>query len=157
MEFALSAGTGFMAPDQDCQSSNRVGLLNLPRVLLADDHHELLKRVTSILSAEFDVVGSATNGHELVEQAHALQPDVVVVDISMPILNGIDAVRQLLASGSTAKFIFLTLHRDATFVQACFAAGAMAYVVKDRIPVDLVVAVQEVLAGRQYLSPPLSR
>jgi DNA-binding NarL/FixJ family response regulator len=134
-----------------------VGLLNRPSVLLADHHHELLKRVTSILSADLDVVGSARNGHELVEQAQALKPDVVVVDISMSILNGIDAVRQLLASGSTAKFIFLTHHRGATFVQACFAAGAMAYVVKDRIPVDLIAAAQEILAGRQFVSPPLSR
>jgi DNA-binding NarL/FixJ family response regulator len=126
-------------------------------VLLADDHHELLKRVTSVLSAEFDVVGSARNGHELIAQADALEPDVVIADISMPVLNGIDAVQQLLASGSTAKFIFLTLHEDATFVEACFAAGAMGYVVKKRILIDLVVAVQEVLAGRHFVSPPLSR
>ena len=138
-----------MVPHQD--------LLNRPRVLLADDHHELLKRVTSVLSAEFDVVGSARNGHELIAQADALEPDVVIVDISMPVLNGIDAVQQLLTSGSTAKFIFLTLHENATFVRACFAAGAMGYVVKKRILIDLVVAVQEVVAGRHFVSPPLSR
>ena len=157
MEFASSAGRAVVVSDQDRQSSNRMGLLTRPRVLLADDHHELLKRVTSVLAAEFDVVGSARNGHELVEQAHAFQPDVVIVDISMPVLNGIDAVQQLVAAGSTAKFIFLTLHQGTTFVKACFDAGAMAYVAKNRIPVDLVVAVQEVLAGRQFVSPPLSR
>lgn len=132
-------------------------IATLARVLLADDHHELLKRVTSILSAEFNVVGSAGNGRELIAQADALEPDVVIVDISMPILSGIDAVQQLLAAGSTAKFIFLTLHEDATFVRACFAAGAMGYVVKKRILIDLVVAVQEVLAGRHFVSPLLGR
>jgi DNA-binding NarL/FixJ family response regulator len=137
--------------------SNRVQPLNRPRVLLADDHHEFLERVRSILACDSDVVGSAMNGRELVAQVEALRPDVVVADISMPVLNGIDAVRQLLAIGSTAKFIFLTLHEDGAFVGACFAAGAMGYVLKKRISTDLVVAVQEVLSGRQFVSPPLSR
>ena len=145
-----------MVPGKDFQSGNRARQLNRARVLLADDHHELLNRVTSVLSADFDVVGSARNGHELISQADALVPDVIIVDVSMPLLNGIDAVQQLLTSGSTAKFIFLTLHEDATLVRACFAAGAMGYVVKKRILIDLVVAVQEVLAGRRFVSPPLN-
>jgi DNA-binding NarL/FixJ family response regulator len=132
-------------------------LLNRPRVLLADDHHELLKRVTSVLSAEFDVIGWAANGRELIAQADSLEPEVVIADISMPVLNGIDAVQLLLASGSTAKFIFLTLHKDTAFVRACFAAGAMGYVLKTRIQSDLVAAVEEVLAGQHFVSPPLSR
>ena len=116
----------------------------------------MLKRVTSILSAEFDVIGSVRNGHQLIEQADALEPDVVIVDISMPVLNGIDAVQQLFASGSTAKFIFLTLREDRTFVGACFVAGAMAFVGKKRIATDLVRAVHEVLDGRQFVSPLLN-
>lgn len=131
--------------------------LSRARVLLADDHHALLQRVTSILAAEFDVVGSASNGRELIAQAEAVQPDVAIVDVSMPILNGIDAVRQLIASGSTARFIFLTQHEEAALVSACFAAGAMAYVLKGRIATDLIIAVQEVLVGRQFVSPPLDR
>lgn len=136
---------------------NKVRPLNRTRVLLADDHHELLQRVTSILATEFDVVGSAGNGRELLAQAEALEPDIVIVDVSMPVLNGIDAVRHLVEHGSGARFIFLTLHEDPVFVDACFAAGAMAYVVKKRIPMDLIIAVQEVLLGRQFVSPPLSR
>lgn len=135
------------------QKVNRVQPLNRVRVLLADDHDELLERVKSILTADFDVIGSAMNGHELIALVDGLRPDVVVTDISMPGLNGIDAVRQLLASGSTAKFIFLTLHEDGAFVGACFAAGAMGYVLKRRTSTDLVIAIQEVLVGRRFVSP----
>jgi DNA-binding NarL/FixJ family response regulator len=137
--------------------SKKVHPLNRPRVLLADDHHELLERVKSILANDFDVIGSVVNGHELLAQVEALRPDVVVTDISMPVLNGIDAVRQSLANGSTARFIFLTLHEDSAFVGACFAAGAMGYVLKRQISTDLVIAVQEVLMGQQFVSPSLSR
>jgi DNA-binding NarL/FixJ family response regulator len=125
------------------------------RVLLADDNQEFLIWITSVLDADFDVVGHARNGYELLAKAGALQPDVVIVDISMPVMNGIDAVRKLVESASTAKFIFLTLHEEPDFVSACFAAGAMAYVVKARIRVDLVNAIREVLMGRQFVSPHL--
>jgi DNA-binding NarL/FixJ family response regulator len=125
------------------------------RVLLADDNQEFLIWITSVLDADFDVVGYARNGYELLAKAEALQPDVVIVDISMPVMNGIDAVRKLVESASTAKFIFLTLHEEPAFVSACFAAGAMAYVVKARIRVDLVNAIREVLMGRQFVSPHL--
>lgn len=131
--------------------------LSRVRVVLADDHHELLNRVTSILAAEFDVVGAARNGRELLALTEALQPDVVIVDISMPVLNGIDAVRHLAEHGSGARFIFLTLHEDPVFVEACFAAGAMAYVLKNRVLMDLLVAVREVLMGRRFISPGLNR
>lgn len=135
------------------QKVNRVRPLSRVRVLLADDHDELLERVKSILTADFDVIGSAMNGHELIALVEGLRPDVVVTDISMPGLNGIDAVRQLLANGSTTKFIFLTLHEDGAFVGACFAAGAMGYVLKRRTSTDLVIAIQEVLVGRRFVSP----
>jgi DNA-binding NarL/FixJ family response regulator len=150
---AASAVQGSSGRDHE----NKVQPLNRVRVLVADDHHELLKRVTSILATEFDVVGSARNGRELLAQAGALEPDIVIVDVSMPVLNGIDAVRQLVEHGSGAKFVFLTLHEDPAFVDTCFAAGAMAYVVKKRLPMDLIIAVQEVLLGRQFVSPPLNR
>jgi DNA-binding NarL/FixJ family response regulator len=152
----LSAGNAVqVVSDRDCEK--KVQPLNRVRVLLADDHHELLQRVTSILATKFEVVGSARNGRDLLAQAQALEPDIVIVDVSMPILNGIDAVRHLVERGSRAKFIFLTLHEDPVFVDACFAAGAMAYIVKNRIPMDLIIAVQEVLLGRQFVSPPLNR
>ena len=127
--------------------------LNRVRVLLADDHRELREKVASILALDFDVIGTVGNGSELISQAELLQPDVVIADISMPVLNGIDAVQQLRENGSTAKFIFLTLHDDAAFVRACFAAGAMGYVVKTRLSMDLTIAVRAVLVGRQFLSP----
>jgi CheY-like chemotaxis protein len=131
--------------------------LNRVRVLLADDHHVLLERVASILAVDFDVIGSVGNGSELIAQAELLQPDVVIADISMPILNGINAIQQLLEKGSTAKFIFLTLHENPAFVHACFAAGALGYVVKTRLSMDLTIAVRAVLRGRPFLSPPLKR
>jgi DNA-binding NarL/FixJ family response regulator len=138
------------------QKINGVQPLSRARVLLADDHHELLERVKSILAADYDVIGSAMDGHKLVALVEGLRPDVVVADISMPGLNGIGAVRQLLANGSTAKIIFLTLHEDGAFVGACFAVGAMGYVLKKRISTDLVIAIHEVLMGRQFVSPPLN-
>lgn len=131
--------------------------LSRMRVVLADDHHELRKRVTAILAAEFDVVGSARNGRELLSLAESLEPDIVIVDVSMPVLNGIEAVRQLAEQGSAARFIFLTLHEDPVFVDACFAAGAMAYVLKNRLPTDLLVAVREVVMGRRFISSGLNR
>ena len=149
------SGAESVVPVQN-QKINRVLPLSRVRVLLADDHHELLERVKSILTTDFDVIGSAINGHDLLALAEALRPDVVVADISMPGLNGIEAVRQLLENGSTAKFIFLTLHEDVAFVGACFAAGAMAYVLKRRTSMDLVIAIQEVLVGRRFVSPPLN-
>jgi DNA-binding NarL/FixJ family response regulator len=120
-------------------------------MLLADDHHELLERVKSILANNFDVIGSDVNGHDLLALAEALRPDLVVADISMPGLNGIEAVRQLLENGSAIKCIFLTLHEDGAFVGACFAAGAMGYVLKRRTSIDVVVAMQEVLVGRRFV------
>jgi DNA-binding NarL/FixJ family response regulator len=138
-----------------CDESDAAHATYRTRVLLAADHHELLIRVRSILEADFDVIGSVENGYELLAQAEALQPDVVIVDISMPLMNGIDAVRKLVESASTAKFIFLTIHEDPAFVSTCFAAGAMAYVVKARIPFDLIIAIREVLMGRQFASPHL--
>ena len=85
-----------------------------------------------------------------------LKPDVIVTDISMPILNGIEAANQLNDSGCTAKIIFLTVHSDPDFVRACLATGAFGYVVKSRITMDLLPAIQEALAGRIFVSPPLT-
>jgi DNA-binding NarL/FixJ family response regulator len=144
-----------VVPGQN-QKVSTVRFLSRARVLLADDNHELLERVKSILASDFDVIGSAINGHDLLALAGVLLPDVVVADISMPGLNGIEAVRQLLANGSTAKCVFLTLHEDGAFVGACFAAGAMGYVLKRRTSTDLVIAIQEVLKGRRFVSPPLN-
>lgn len=127
------------------------------RILLADDHRPFLKMVEGLLESTYEIVGSAPNGQSLVEAAKRLKPDLIVSDISMPILSGIDACKQLRESGCAAEIIFLTVHSDADFVQTCLAAGATGYVLKSRIMSDLLRAVQEVLAGRIFISPPLTR
>jgi DNA-binding NarL/FixJ family response regulator len=126
------------------------------RILLADDHRPFLNMVEGLLATTYEIVGSVSNGQSLVDAAKRLKPDLIVSDISMPILSGIDASKQLRESGGAAKIIFLTVHSDADFVQTCLAAGAAGYVLKSRIMSDLLHAVQEALAGRIFISPPLS-
>ncbi len=126
------------------------------RVLLADDHGDVLDTVARLLVPEFDVVGAVTDGIGLLSAAERLKPDVVIVDISMPILNGINAVRRLMESGSQAQVVFLTVHESSDYVRAALATGALGYVVKPRLGVDLNVAVKEVHAGRSYLSPSIA-
>ena len=125
-----------------------------PRILLADDHLALLEAEIALLSPHFDVVGTATDGAALVSKAHSLRPDVIVTDISMPVLSGIDAVHKLRESGSTAKFVFLTLHSRREFVEACMGAGALGYVQKRHMKRQLVPAIQAALAGQPYVSKP---
>jgi DNA-binding NarL/FixJ family response regulator len=123
------------------------------RVLLADDHPQLLDRVVAFLGPFFDVVGIAHNGEELVSAAMQLNPDVIVADITMPVLTGIEAAHQLREAGSGAKFVFLTIHSDIDFVQACQAEGALGYVVKSRMGSDLIPAITAALSGQSYISP----
>lgn len=135
---------------------DRIGELSKIRVLLADDHGDVLDTVARLLVPEFDVVGTVTNGKALLSAAERLKPDVVIVDISMPILNGIEAVRRLMESGSQAQVVFLTVHESSDYVRAALATGALGYVVKPRLGVDLSVAIKEVHAGRSYLSPSIA-
>jgi len=123
------------------------------RVLLADDHRNLLELIRVLLEPTFDVVGTVGDGESLIEAAGKLQPDVIVTDISMPKLNGIEAVNRLRESGSTSKVVFLTVHAGPDFVQAAFKAGALAYVSKIRISADFLVAIREALEGRIFVSP----
>jgi CheY-like chemotaxis protein len=111
--------------------------LEPPTILLADDHNLVLQRVRSLLR-NFQVVGTANNGRELVHQALQLQPDIIISDITMPILTGIEAAHELREAGSTSKFVFLTVHRQPAFVHACFAEGALGYVAKSHLVTDLV-------------------
>jgi DNA-binding NarL/FixJ family response regulator len=122
-------------------------------VLLADDHAVLLERVAELLAKDYDVVASVDDGKALVEATLRLGPDLVIADISMPELNGIEAVRQLKRAGSAAKVIFLTIHEDPDFVPECFDAGALAYVVKSRLASDLIPAIRMVLTNHTYISP----
>ena len=125
-------------------------------VLLADDHKDVLDTVARLLAPEFNVVGTVSDGKALLSAAKQLKPDVVVVDISMPILNGIDAVQRLIESGSPAQVVFLTVHEASEYVDAALATGALGYVVKPRLATDLSVAINAVHAGRSYLSPSIA-
>lgn len=122
------------------------------RILLADDHQAVLERVCELLGEEFDIVGTVNNGRDAVVAAFRLNPDVLVIDISMPILNGLQAAQQLHTAKQQTKIIFLTVHADPRFVQAALSAGATGYVTKSDVATDLVPAISEALAGRKYVS-----
>lgn len=123
------------------------------RVLMADDHQAMQERVRAVLEPEFEVVGAVGNGEALIRAAEELNPDVLVVDISMPVLNGIDAVRQILKAGCAAKVIFLTVHEDPDIVPLCLEAGAQGFVVKSRLVSDLIPAIQFALTNHRFVSP----
>ncbi|MGA8104279.1 MAG: response regulator transcription factor [Candidatus Acidiferrales bacterium] len=125
------------------------------RVLLADDYRPLLESVSGRLGPGFEIVGEAQNGQALVEAALKLKPDVIVTDISMPILNGIEAAKRLREAGSTSKIVFLTVISDPNFILTCMVTGALGYVVKGRLVTDLEPAIREGVAGRIFISPAL--
>ena len=125
------------------------------RVLLADDHAAVLTRVAELLEPEFDVVGTVTNGRDLITEAKKLAPDVVVLDISMPVLDGIEAAVQLRKDGSKAKVVFLTVQDRVEFVNACFAAGGLGYVVKSCMTKDLLPSIALALTDHRFISPSL--
>ncbi len=127
--------------------------LNRPRVLLADDHLMIREKVTRMLESEFDIIGAVTDGEALLDEAALLDPDIVVLDITMPGLNGIEAARRLRETGSHAKIVFLTVHEGPDFTREALATGAVGNVVKPRLASDLLVAIREVLEGRSFLSP----
>jgi DNA-binding NarL/FixJ family response regulator len=122
------------------------------RVLLADDHEEVLARVRAILGEDFEIVGAVNNGRDAVEEAGRLNPDVLVIDISMPVLNGLQAASQLRDVNRRTKIVILTVHEDPDFVAAALAAGASAYVTKEDVTTDLLPAIYEVLQGGTYVS-----
>jgi DNA-binding NarL/FixJ family response regulator len=130
--------------------------MSRPRVLLADDHTLVLEGLRRILVPEFDLVGTAEDGRALVESAAKLKPDVIVLDISMPLLNGIDAARQIMRATPGAKLIFLTMHADATYVSAAFGVGASGYLLKRSAASELSTAIHQVLEGGKYLTPVLA-
>jgi DNA-binding NarL/FixJ family response regulator len=128
--------------------------LDRPRVLLAEDHHDFLTVTTRLLEPEFEVIKTVGDGQAAVDEASRLAPDILVLDITMPVLNGITAARRLRAAGFTGKIVFLTVHGDADYVRAARAAGAQGHVVKSRLASDLLCALRDVLAGKSFFSPP---
>jgi len=132
--------------------SQRVGQMNRVRILLADDHPHFPELVESLLGVTFEVVGIVGDGRALVDAGLKLNPDVIVTDISMPVVNGIEAVEELRKAGCTSKVIFLTVHSDPDFVRACLATGALGYILKPRVALDLLAAIHEALAGHLFVS-----
>jgi len=123
------------------------------RVLLADDHKIILEGLRGLLEPEFEIVGNVEDGRALVEATQRLHPDVVVVDISMPLLNGIEAARQIKKLHEDIKIVFLTMHPDVTYAARAFEAGASGYVLKHSAPSELVAAIREAIRGRTYVTP----
>ena len=123
-----------------------------PRILLADDHKIVLEGLRALLEPEFELLGSVTNGRDLVAECERLQPDVIVADISMPLLNGIEATQQIRERRWPAKIVLLTMHPDATYATRAFEAGASGYVLKHAASDELVTAIHEALRGETYVS-----
>jgi DNA-binding NarL/FixJ family response regulator len=131
----------------------RENAMKRARVLLADDHRILAEGLRSLLEPEFELVEIVEDGRTLVTRAKELFPDVIVADITMPLLNGIEAVRQLKKAGVSAKVVFLTMHQDVTYAARAFELGASGFVLKHSAPSELVTAIREALAGRTYVTP----
>jgi DNA-binding NarL/FixJ family response regulator len=123
------------------------------RLLLADDHKIVLEGLSSILESEFEIVGAVEDGRALVAEAQRLRPEVVVADISMPGLNGIDAVRKIKKMDPHIKIVFLTMHSEASYAASGFDAGASGFVLKHSAPQELITAIREALQGRTYVTP----
>jgi DNA-binding NarL/FixJ family response regulator len=126
-------------------------------VLLADDDPELLVAVTKLLEQEFEVVACVHHGHALIEAAKLLNPDVIVSDISMPLLSGFHAVRRIKAERPDARVIFLTVHTEPAFVAEAQRMSALGYVFKQCIPSHLIPAIREVLQDRSFVCTSLQR
>src|SRR6516225_132852 len=127
--------------------------MSKPRILIADDHRILAEGLRGLLEPEFEVVGAVADGRELVAAAKEHRPDVIVADVTMPSLNGIEAAGQLRDGGVAAKVVFLTMHRDVAYARRALEAGAAGYVLKHSAAIELVTAVREALQGRTYVTP----
>jgi len=132
-------------------------ILIRPRVLLADDYPALLEATAALLKPEFDVVGTATDGATLVSESLRLLPDIIVTDITMPVLSGIDAAHQLQESALSTKIVFLTIHSEEHFMKACLAEGALGYVLKSHMRAHLIPSIQAALVGQTYICPFVAR
>lgn len=128
-----------------------------PRVLMADDHSLILAGLRKLVEAECDVVGAVEDGRALVEEAKKLRPDLILLDISMPLLNGLDAARQLRKLVPESKLIFLTMHASPTYATEAFQAGASGYLLKRSASSELGLAIKSVLQGQHYLTPSLTK
>jgi DNA-binding NarL/FixJ family response regulator len=127
------------------------------RVLVADNHQAMLDNIVRLLSRDFDVVATVQDGAAAVREAPRVNPDILVLDIAMPVLSGIEAAGRLMASGSTAKVVFVTMHHDREFVEGAAALGSVGFVVKNRLVSDLIPAIRSVLADQPFVSPSIRK
>jgi DNA-binding NarL/FixJ family response regulator len=127
--------------------------MSKPRILIADDHKIFAEGLRRLLEEDFDIAGVVADGRQLVEAAEKLSPEAIVVDISMPMLNGIDAVRQVKKVHPGIKVVFLTMHPDVAYAVRAFKEGAAGYVLKNSAPDELITAIREGLKGRTYVTP----
>jgi len=127
-----------------------------PRVLLADDHRIVAEGLKGLLTPEFELLGLVEDGRALVKEAKKLRPDVIVADITMPHLNGIDALEQLRKNGPRVKVVFLTMHREVAYARRALEAGASGFVLKHSAPEELVMAIHAALNGQKYITPTLA-
>jgi DNA-binding NarL/FixJ family response regulator len=127
--------------------------LHRPRVILADDHAIVREGLALLLASEVELVATVSNGNELLSAARRLLPDLVVADVTMPVLGGLDALRTLRSAGLDTRFVILTVHADASIAAEAIRAGASAYVVKEAAGEELLQAIRQAMAGRTYLSP----
>ena len=127
-----------------------------PRVLLADDHRLVAEGLKSLLSSEFELLDVVEDGRALITAAKELHPDVIVADITMPHLNGIDALAQLKKDNPSVKVVFLTMHQDVAYARRALEAGASGYVLKHSAPAELVAAIRAALNAKTYITPALA-
>jgi DNA-binding NarL/FixJ family response regulator len=127
------------------------------RILLADDHALMLDGFSNLLQSKYTVVGTAEDGKALVEAAIRLNPDLIILDITMPILNGIDAAREIRKRLPDVKLLFVTMHSSPTYLHAALEAGASGYAVKSSGRSEILAAVDSVLAGGRYITPSLEK
>jgi DNA-binding NarL/FixJ family response regulator len=128
-----------------------------PRVLMADDHSLILAGLRKLVEVECEVVGTVEDGRSLVEAAQRLRPDLILLDISMPLLNGLEAARQLRILVPESKLIFLTMHASPTYATEAFQAGASGYLLKRSAASELSLAIRSVLHGQHYLTPLITK
>src|SRR5829696_5845574 len=131
-------------------------VVSRPRVLLADDHRVVSEGLKGILEGDFEVVGVVEDGRALVAAAKQLRPDVVVIDISMPHLNGIEAMIQIRKDYPGLRFVFLTMHQEPAYARRALEAGAAGFVVKHSAPAELVMAIRAALKGQTFITPALA-
>lgn len=152
----VAAGPRFAEP-KDAQASATMTASDQTRVILADDHTVVAEGLQTLLERAFQLCGVVSDGEALVEAAERLRPDVIVTDITMPRLNGLDAIRQLRARGNNARAVVLTMHADAFLAAEAFRAGASGYVLKHSAGEELIRAIRMVHQGLLFIPPLMAR